>query len=110
MTDKTSTTATEVPAVAGQVQQPVRRLPPGPLRLKVNSRRHSYCAMPVGWLDWSRWFTDGSGGRLYLHVYGPDDTIQRVYCRKTDTPRLEFMGGQLWWLVDRAPNAEVTRG
>jgi hypothetical protein len=61
--------------------------------------------MPLGWLDWSRWFTDGTGGGLYLHVYGPDDSIQRVYCRRTDSPRLSFMGGELWWLVDRKPNA-----
>ncbi|MCB2071210.1 MAG: hypothetical protein KDF67_17125 [Ottowia sp.] len=81
--------------------KPGRRLP-GPLRLQVNNRRHSSCAMPLGWLDWSRWFTDGAGGQLYLHVYGPDGAIVRVYCRRSDKPRLEFMDGQLWWLVDRA--------
>lgn len=94
-------------AVGHRLDRGVRRLP-GPLRLRVNSHRNSYCAMPVGWLDWSRWFTDGTGGELYLHVYGPDDSIQRVYCRRSTRPRLEFMEGQLWWLVDRAPNAEVT--
>jgi hypothetical protein len=74
---------------------------PGPRRLRVNSRRNSICAMPLHHLDWSRWFTDGSCGSLYLHVYGPEDSIQRVYCRSSDTPRLQLDGGVLYWLVDK---------
>lgn len=74
-----------------------------PQRLKVNNRRNSACAMPLDRLDWSRWFTDGIGGSLYLHVHGPDETIQRVYCRRSEKPRLAFSDGELWWLVDSLP-------
>jgi hypothetical protein len=53
-------------------------------------------------LDWSQWWTDGIRGHLYLHVPHLDgDTIHRVYCRRTDTPRLQMRGGELYWLVDK---------
>lgn len=80
----------------------------GPLRLRVNSPRHSLCAMDLDALDWSRWWTDGTQGGLYLHVAGPNDTWQRVYCRQSETPRLRFEGGELWWLVDLGPNARLS--
>ena len=74
-----------------------------PRRLKVNSRRNSECSAPLASLDWSQWFTDGRVSGLYLHVHGPDDTIHRVYCRHSETPRLSFQDGELWWLVDSLP-------
>lgn len=73
---------------------------PGPRRYAVTSTRNSMCSVPLSSLDWSRWWTDGIGGELYLHVAGPDETWHRVRCRHSDTPRLRCEGGRLWWLVD----------
>lgn len=69
-------------------------------RCTVNSDIHSLCAVSLDELDWSHWFTDGSHGELYLHVYGLDDSIQRVYCRHSKTPRLSFTDGKLYWVID----------
>jgi len=73
----------------------------------VNNRRNSECAMKLDQLDWSRWFTDHSFGMaygmVYLHVSGPDESWQRVYCRHTDQPRLKFEHGQLYWIIPDDP-------
>lgn len=71
-----------------------------PLWLKVNDDRHSYCKLhPFSLLDWSHWFTDIKEGRLCLYVYGPEDTLYRVHCRKSKTPMLAYEDGELWWIV-----------
>lgn len=70
------------------------------LWLKVNDIRHSFCKFqPLSRLDWSRWFTDIKEGRLCLYVYGPEDNLHRVHCRKSETPRLAHEDGELWWVV-----------
>lgn len=66
----------------------------------INSNRNSLCDVSLDGLDWSNWFTDDSYGELYLHVYGLDDSIQRVYCRHSKTPRLSFTDGKLYWVID----------
>lgn len=79
---------------------------PGPRRYLVADRRHSESAMPLDRLDWGRWFTDNTGGGLYLHVWAKSgDTCHRVYCRHSDGPRLSCDGGVLSWLVDQTPPA-----
>jgi hypothetical protein len=71
-------------------------------RHKVNSRRNSECAVELRILDWTRWFTDGTDGRLYLHVYHyRDEGIMRVWCRHSEKPRLAMHRGELHWLIDR---------
>lgn len=74
----------------------------GPRRLKVNSRRNSACVVPLDRLDWSRWFTDRTDQRVYLHVWRLDepDCIMRVYCKREGGVRLAMRGGELYWLVD----------
>lgn len=91
----------------------MKRSPQFPRRLKVASARNSVCAVPLHRLDWSRWWTDSIGGDLYLHVACDDGTVQRVHCRHrfdieraraklyTHSPRLAYMSGQLYWLIDR---------
>jgi hypothetical protein len=85
---------------------------PGPLRRRVDNPRNSECGSArIGDLDWSSWFTDGTGGGLYLHVrrnipdldggQPGDETRHRFYCRLTSKPRLAFRDGALWWLIDR---------
>lgn len=90
---------------------------PGPIRRKVNSPRNSICAFRMDWLDWSAWWTDCSFGGLYLHVRGfyPDEprtpenaTWHRVYARGTDSPRLRFENGVLYWLIDAPDKGEET--
>lgn len=72
-----------------------------PRRYEVALPRHSRCgSAKVGTLNFDRWFTDG-GASLYLHVWHKDgETIHRVQCAYTSTPRLSWEGGVLWWLVD----------
>ena len=73
----------------------------GPRRLIVNSPRNSYCSAPLNSLDWGRWFTDGRGADLYLHFWSKDgETIHRVHCKHSDSPRLECQGAVLRWLID----------
>ena len=69
-------------------------------RYLVADRKNSQCIIDLSLLDWSRWFTDGRDGELYLHVHGPDESIVRVWCRHSGRPRLEFTYGQLFWLID----------
>ena len=70
-------------------------------RRRVNSPRNSICCLRLADLDWTNWFTDTTGGGLYLHVQSLDrDTWHTVYCRKTAAPRLRLMGGVLFWLID----------
>lgn len=70
-------------------------------RRRVADRRNSMCgSSALHRLDFSRWFTDGPDGRLYLHVAGPDDTWHRVWCRHTNSPRLKMDDGVLYWLID----------
>ena len=75
---------------------------PGPYRRKVKSRRNSECGFDLDQLDWGNWWTDDSFGMFSLHVQRKDgDGVRCVYCRKTDTPRLEMVDGVLYWLIDR---------
>ena len=71
-------------------------------RRRVASPRNSVCGSAcLAALDWSNWFTDTGFGTMYLHVQSLDaETWHRVYCRKTDTPRLRLMDGVLYWLID----------
>ena len=79
----------------------------GPRRYLVADRRNSVSAAPLDSLDWNRWFTDGTSRGLYLHVWSKDgETIHRVFCRHSDTPRLRFDGGTLRWLVDKPLGAD----
>jgi len=101
-------------AVPPPFEQGVGRLHPkrwpAPRQLRADRNRNSVCAVPLERLDWSNWFTDGTGGGLYLHVWSKDgDTCHRVHCRKTDKPRLCFKGGVLFWLVDpKTPNVVLS--
>lgn len=71
-------------------------------RRRVNSRRNSICGSArLADLDWSNWFTDTTGGGLYLHVRSLDEEAwHRVQCRKAWGPRLKLVDGELFWLVD----------
>ena len=70
------------------------------LWLKVNDGRHSLCKVQqLSRLDWSRWFADIKEGRLCLYVCGPEDALHLVHCRKSETPRLAYEDGELWWIV-----------
>jgi len=69
-----------------------------PRCLKVSSPRNSECSIPLSRLNFGRWFAEGSS---YLHVHHKtEDTIHRVYCKHSDTPRLAMRDGELYWLVD----------
>lgn len=99
------------PAVVAPFERPVGRLAPkrkpGPRRYVVDDHRNSVSAVPLGRLDWTRWFTDGTSRGLYLHVWSKDgETCHRVFCRHSDTPRLSCESGLLRWLVDdhKTPN------
>jgi hypothetical protein len=79
-------------------------------RLRVDVPRNSDCgSSPIGDLDFSRWWTDGGRGSfsrgIYLHVPSrtlfPDGGVHRVFCRRSDNPRLEMKAGVLYWLVDQ---------
>ncbi len=71
-------------------------------RRKVWSARNSRCNYPLDELDHANWWTDvWPDGHTYLHVKALDgDTVQRVRCRATDTPRLQMINGELYWLID----------
>ena len=108
---KTERSEPAAPAVGIPVERVVGRTAPkrlpGPRRYPVANRRHSVSTATLDRLDWTRWFTDGTGGRLYLHVWTKDgETCHRVFCRHSDTPRLSCDGGMLRWLVDdrKPPN------
>lgn len=77
----------------------------GPLRRKVNNRRYSACSARLEDLDWSHWWTGrGLSGEMHiLHVRhkDPEMGVHRVYCRLSDSPRLEMKAGELYWLIDR---------
>lgn len=70
-------------------------------RYLVTSPRNSECGSArLKDLHWHEWFTDYSGGLVYLHVKGDDGTWHRVFCRKPcDKPRIGRFGGELYWLV-----------
>ena len=73
-----------------------------PRRLKVASKRNSDCGVPLDQLDWSNWWTDNTGYRLYLHVHNKDKSdgaVHRVWC-KYRYARLMLRDGVLYWLVD----------
>lgn len=45
------------------------------------------------------------------HVYHKDgDSIHRVFCRHTQTPRLALIGQELYWLVDKATGGAARGG
>lgn len=80
-----------------------KSLIPGPRKLKVLSARNTDCGVPLTSLDWSEWWIDCgfSGQILYLKVpKRDDDSVQRVYCRHSDHPRILMQDGVLYWLVD----------
>ena len=81
---------------------------PVPYRYLVHNKRNSKCSYPMADLNWASWWTDtwhdveGKITSFYLHVESLDgDSVQRVYCRKSETPRLMMKDGELYWLVDR---------
>ncbi len=71
-------------------------------RHRVNSPRNSICGSAIlADLDWTNWFTDTTGGGLYLHVRSLDEEAwYPVYCRQTAAARLLMQDGVLYWLVD----------
>ena len=93
------------PAVGARVDRGVRRVSRWPRRYECFRHQHSRCgSAKLADLDWSRWFSDSTGGGLYLHVWHQDgETIHRVTCAYSARPRLESVDGVLFWLVD-APN------
>jgi hypothetical protein len=82
-------------------------------RRRVASRRNSLINVPLEWLDWRSWWTDGNkSGITYLHVQGnaaadPDGDydlatrVFRVYPRLKagESNRIEMKDGELWWLI-----------
>lgn len=86
--------------VAAQQKESDHRIDGRPMTwLKVNDSRHSCCkSLPLSRLDWVRWFADIKDGRLYLYVYGADGSLYRVHCRRSETPRLAYEDGELWWV------------
>lgn len=81
------------------------------MRRAIASPRNSACGSArLADLDWAHWWTDTSGGALYLHVRRlhpaldgtdpRDATWHRVYCRHTARPRLSVHAGRLFWLID----------
>lgn len=83
----------------------------GPRQRAVANPRNSTCSARISDLDFSWWFTDGSFESFYLHVRHKDgETIHRVRCRASQTPRLALYDGVLYWLIDHAePAAPRTR-
>ena len=78
----------------------------GPSRRKVKDRRNSESDVPLSQLNWMQWWIDRgfSGQVLYLKVPHADPTlgsVHRVYCKWSDTPRLEMKDGELYWLIDK---------
>ena len=52
-------------------------------------------------LDFDNWWTDNSKGMNFFHVkHKVEDTWHRVYCKKTDCPRLLMKDGKLMWIID----------
>lgn len=75
-----------------------------PRYYEVANPQHSRCgSAKLKTLDFDRWFTDHSFGQHYLHVHSAtgDESIHRVTCAYSATPRLAWSGGALWWLVDK---------
>lgn len=70
-----------------------------PKRRLVGDARNSLCEVSLRQLNLRRWRT--RGGHLEVASVGPfDEVFRAVYCRHTDTPRLEMHGGRLYWLID----------
>lgn len=71
----------------------------------VNNDRNSECGSEMlAMLDFSRWYTDWTGGEFYLHVAGPDDTWHRVFCKKGRATGLSMeRDGVLRWMVQPKP-------
>jgi hypothetical protein len=87
---------------------------------KVNSKRNSSCAFPLERLNWSHWWTNPMKidlldeyqddfstthhhrvkSYMYLLVEADDGTVQRVYCKHADVPRVGVRRGTLCWLID----------
>ena len=71
-----------------------------PRRLRVTSPHNSGCDsarladlnFTLAWIDWN------SSG-FYLHVR-EGETIHRVFCKHSDSPRLAWKDGVLFWLID----------
>ncbi len=73
----------------------------GPVWRKVNSPRNSSCGVDLDKLDWSNWWTDSLHGVHYLKVKEPRwGTVQRVYCKHANAPRVGVRNGTLCWLID----------
>jgi hypothetical protein len=73
----------------------------GPVWRKVNSPRNSSCGVDLDKLDWSNWWTDSLHGVHYLKVKEPRwGTVQRVYCKHSNAPRVGVRNGTLCWLID----------
>lgn len=73
---------------------------------EVTNPRHSRCgSAKLKALDFDRWFTDTSFGQHYLHVNSAtgDESVHRVTCAYSAKPRLAWIDGALWWVVDERP-------
>jgi len=74
---------------------------PGPVWRKVYSPRNSSCGVDLDKLDWLNWWTDSLNGVHYLKVKEPGQgTVQRVYCKHANAPRVGVRSGTLCWLID----------
>lgn len=77
----------------------------------MDSPRNSTCGSArITDLDFSRWWTDGGEGSIWGASYlkvphrghdGMEGTVHRVHCRHSETPRLAYENGTLYWLVGR---------
>ena len=66
----------------------------------VNSSKNSVCeSARIKDLDFTRFRTDDSFERFYLHVHHKtEDTIHRVYCKHCDHPMIEMEDNKLYWI------------
>lgn len=82
---------------------------PPPLRRRVDDPRNSRSVLPIKQLNFRKWWTDNTGGGLYLHVEHQDgERVSRVRCRLTDSPRLFQDKGVLYWLIEPARIRETS--
>ena len=82
-------------------------------RCKIADRRNSEClSAPLSRLDWQNWWMDYEvvkneignviGRNCYLHVMSKDgETTHRVFCKKNNFARVEYINGVAHWLYER---------
>ena len=83
-------------------------------RCKIADRRNSLCqTLPFSRLDWDNWWLDFElvknragdviGRSCYLHVRSKDgETWHRVFCRRGQFARIEYIGGVAHWMFQKA--------